>query len=266
LNLASAYYGILRFQRVVEARQRNVDALTENERVVSRLVDVGRVPKVELLRIQTRLANIRQQLIEAQNMLDVAYYVLNALMGINDISFRVVPTDKLEFTPRPVDLPSLVQEALARRPFVLERERQVRLAEAQLGLARSQLRPVVGIQGLWYAGGTSLSHGLTQGIVSPVGTRQQNEWGAQVFVSVPIFDRPLREQQRQAAFALSRARQELAGARLSVQREVATAYADLKSAEARVAAAQTALASCDCAEFVRKVGMGWCGLVWVVTH
>ena len=117
------------------------------------------------------------------------------------------------------------------------------MADAQVSFARSQLRPLIGLQGLWYAGGTSLSHGLTQGIVSPVGTRQQNDWGAQISISVPIFNRSLKEQEREAAFNVSRRQSELAEARLSVQREVETAYADLNNAANRVDAANTALAS-----------------------
>jgi outer membrane protein len=242
LNLASAYYGILRFQRIVEARQQSVAALTEDERITSQLVQVGRAPKVDLLRVQTRLANVRQQLIEAQNALSVTYYVLNAFMGISDISFRVIPTETLKFSPLPVDLPASVQQALSRRPLVLQREQEVRLGDAQLSLARAQLRPNLGFRGIWYGGGTSLS-GKTPGPFLPVGTRQQNDWGAQVLISVPIFNRSLKEQEHQAALSLSRSRSELEDSRVSVSREVETAYENLESAATRVQAAETALAS-----------------------
>ncbi len=235
-NLAGAYYSLLRLQKVVEATQKSVEHLEESRRIVERKVEVGKAAKVDLFKINARLANVRQNLIKAQNALEVTHSALKTRMGL-DISQRVEVSGPLEYRPNPYDLRASIGEALERNPAYRMAGQKVEVQRRQLRIARSQWLPNISAVGRY----DGLSGFDT---VGPSGKRDSetlNNWSGGVVVSFPLFNDVVRSQVGQASAGLQQAQQELDGIKLETILAVQTAYLNRAEAENRIKAAEAAL-------------------------
>jgi outer membrane protein TolC len=241
-NLASTYYNILGLQQVIEARAKAVENLEETHRIIEQFVNVGKAPKLDLFRVDTRLANVRQDLVVAQNALDVTEGVLSTLMGL-DIRQPVTPAETLQHVPFSTDLQAAIAEAVRKRPAYLARQREVEIAERRLRITEAALGPQVSLE-LNYFGVTAFDDkrpGPTfTGMVRA--TEALNDWRAGISVTIPIFNRGLRQRVQEAQLALAEARKNLEQTRLDIVLEVQTAYLNIIEAENRIRATETAIA------------------------
>ncbi|MDY6944254.1 MAG: TolC family protein [Pseudomonadota bacterium] len=105
LDIATAYVGVLRSQRLLQAAQSSVRSLTAHARDVKLLVERELVTRSDLLAAQVALANAEQLRVQADNGVALAYAAYNRLLG--EPSER---TPQLEAT-----LP--VQRALGEQPL-----------------------------------------------------------------------------------------------------------------------------------------------------
>lgn len=239
-NVSGSYYRILSLEKVVEARQRSVDALEEARRVLELQVRVGRAAQVDLLRVESRLANVRQDLVQARNLLDVTYYVLNTLLGIDDPSYRPRLTEKLEFQPYGVSLLESIEKALQQRPEFRARQLELEIQRHRVEAAKAVQRPQVALNVALYAGMTGIH---TRGIIGNRTSDAQSDWGALVGVTFPFFDLNLRRRQSREEAAVVSAQRAVDKARLDITLEVERAYLNILNAAERVRATEAGLTS-----------------------
>jgi len=104
LQVVTIYYGILEYQKLVEAAEKEIIQMTDHLRVAKNLFEQGVVTRNDLLQAEVQLANSKQRgLIEA-NRLQNSWLFFNYLIG-QPASYRadleeVDPTDSI---PAPVE-------------------------------------------------------------------------------------------------------------------------------------------------------------------
>jgi outer membrane protein len=229
-NLSSTFYNILRLQENVRATEASVQALEEAQKNIRTLVEVGRLPRADLFKVNTRLAGVRQELIKVRNDVELAHAVLKTLMGL-EVTEPLGVKGALRSEPAAVDLPLDLKEAERRRPELQAARRAVEVQEQRVRIARGARLPRVDLR-TQYAGGAGESD-----FGQPLG-----DFVIGVNVSIPIFTGGLltaRIAEEEAR--LARAREAFEKARLDVQLDVQTAHLGIGESRERITAAQVAL-------------------------
>ena len=134
------------------ARQRLVavaEATVKSEEIhldqAKRFVAAQAKDPIEVAQAQSRAANARSALAQAQSSLAIALATLRASIGWVDPSRSLVPDQTWPTSPveQPPELAVLVQQSLQHRPELLQLEKQVAAAEANLDAARAERRPTL---------------------------------------------------------------------------------------------------------------------------
>lgn len=116
LQVAAAYVGVLKTQRLLEVANESVASLEEHERVVNNQVEQGVGIRANLLAVQVALANVRQFRLQMQNLLIVAEAAYNrALQRPLDTPVRI---QDLSQPAQQYDLQLSIQQAMGQRPEI----------------------------------------------------------------------------------------------------------------------------------------------------
>jgi len=144
LQVKEAYYSVLNAEKGLEVAEQAVAQLEAHYTVAQAFFDAGIIAKNDVLQVDVELAQTRQNLIKAQNALEVARSVFNTLLrrGINE---AVNLGETLEYTPITIDANILTEEAFRERPELKASELGVKSAKKGVGLAASKLFPQVSI-------------------------------------------------------------------------------------------------------------------------
>lgn len=230
LNLSSTFYNALRFQENVKATEASVNALEEAQKNMRTRVEAGRAARVDLLKVNTRLAAVRQELTRVRNEVELAHAVLKTLMGL-DVTEPLSVKGTLASEVMTLDLARDLSEAEARRPALQASHRAVEVQEQRVRAARGALLPSIALRAQYGAGGGAEGGG-----------RSLQDLVAGVNISIPVFTGgQLTAQVAQEEAKLAKARAQFDKTRLDVQREVQTAHLDIRDAEDRIATARTVL-------------------------
>lgn len=188
--------------------------------------------RLDVVRAETELFAARQQLVNALLALDTARDALGVLTGTDGLP---MPADSPDLVPPEGDEASLERQAQGDRP-------DVRLAEASIRLARSQVTGAIGAflptADLVWAGAYQFTE------PSSLGSTDRSRWNLMLNVNVPLFQwanfGKLREQQASLRIAQLRADD----ARDRAAQEVRQARRDWQSARSaeELAARQAELA------------------------
>lgn len=230
---AISYLAVLEGEQAVDAAQSNVQlaetllALANNQR------QAGVADGIDVARADTRLANQRVQLSQAQTNLDTARLdLLRLVNGASGQSFasRVTLRDQMRLTAEPArDTDEAVNQALTDRVEVSIAEKELKIAETQRKATEADLLPSVSAFGDYGSSGHKPND-----VDYP--TRSVG-----VSLNVPIFNggRTLSE----IKVALSRQREtdaRLRDVRAAVEKDVRQALLNVKTREEQVRAAEQA--------------------------
>jgi outer membrane protein TolC len=174
-------------------------------------VQIGTLAPLELVRAEAQLATAQQNLINAQTrQLQQQTALMNAI--VKDLvdpalaNIEVVPVDIVERPPVIEDVPlaSAIQEAMEKRPDVLQSKLNLTAHQINLETVRSALLPTVTfngfISGTGLAGNTNPLRTVTPGstpirsgfpsAVDTVFQGQFPEYQAQLTLNIPLRNRP----------------------------------------------------------------------------
>jgi len=141
-DVKRAYYLVLQAQSAFEAVQEGVRSLRELDRVVSEQLAERKVLRVDSLDVKTRLAQAESDTFTASNDMATRKEQLNHVLGREPgVPFRVsvVPEVSLFDT----DLALAQTQALRQRPELTRSELQVRFADYDLRIKKSEFIPDV---------------------------------------------------------------------------------------------------------------------------
>jgi len=227
---ALTYLEALRSGREVEAAQADVDLAQMLLKLAQDQHTAGVATGVDVTRAETRLAEERVRLSQAQTASEQAVLNLQRIVGI-PLGATLALADPLRFTQEP--LPSVetaVAEAGQARP-------EVRIAEAQLNLnalerraTEAELLPSVDFVGDYGVSG-----------ITPTNTALPTRRVA-VQLNVPIFNGGLTRGRIEAASSRERqAEIELGSVRGQVEEDVRLSFSALRTTSEQVAAAQASV-------------------------
>jgi outer membrane protein len=231
-NTVNTYNKILQLQQLRNASQASVDALEEQVKNTRLLLDVGRVARVDLLKVEVQVANEQQRLLATDEGLKTASATLRYLMGEGPKADNALPIlrDRLVAGQFKADFSSGLAVARQRRPEYLSAKKAVDEAKLNQRLALGRLLPTVNV----FASDTRW-HGYTPDYTDTL-------WVAGLNFSIPLFDRSLFADLSRERIQTDRASQRYRAAENQLGLEVANAIASLQESRNRVSAAEKAVA------------------------
>ena len=215
-EVSRAFHTVLKTRQFIRAAEAAVNSFESNLVVARRRLDGGTLLKSDVLDIEVRLAQAREDLVRASNASTLAERALRNLLGIEEGEFTVADTAPVVSAPSSGDF--------AQRPELAAARERANAAEAQVRGSKSGYQPRVSAFGSlgydygWVTGGDGGSY--TAGVLA-----QWDLWNG--------FS--TRSKVREAIANLESAREEERKLRLAVDLEVERARLDLKAAAERLA-------------------------------
>jgi outer membrane protein len=240
-NVGSVYLKILHLHRLDDAYGARIASLESQERRVRLRVDVGKAPRLDMLKIGVQLSKARHDRLRVRNARHEAYTLLYNLMGRGDGPAETplrayVAVEGFEWR-----LDALQRSARESRPELRIAEREAVAAAAQAGLARSERLPDVALVGGYRerAGADTDFH---------------DDWSVGLRLSVPLFDGGVRRSRvAQAVLATERARRIAEQERLDVDRQVQDAWNRHDESRSRLAVTERSVQESDEALAIEKL-------------
>jgi len=232
-NVASVYYNILKIQDFIRATQKSKEQLRESKRVVHCRFSVGKAAKVDVLKVNTRLATVEQLLIRFLNAEKVLYGVLEVLLGEETGESRFVLSGDLRTPPNPppqqLTLQQVQQQALHRRPELLVVKKEVEMQEKRIRIRFAEHLPNISVKG------------QAQGVTGDNSKLFAQQF-AGIFFSVPLFaGGTIDAKVSQERLRFTKLRHTLTQLTLTVTQEVQAAFLNTVEAQQRIVTAQAAL-------------------------
>ena len=228
-EIAVTYAQLVELDRDVLAAQESVNALTESRRISNQMLSVGKIARVDLLKIDTRLADVRAKLIELTTGRQILAGQLNALMG-RSVDTPVAVETSLPHPQITISADQVVLAAATRNTQYQIANAQVKIAQNSLELAKSQLRPTL-----------SFSARLFEQSPDPFSVYRGGAIAGFSF-NYPLFDRPLNHRVQEAKSLELEYRSKANQARLDATQRARTAYLKMQGAEARIQSTQSSIA------------------------
>lgn len=232
-NVTSVYYNILRVRDFIATAQKSKERLLESQRVIRQRVSVGKAAKVDIFKVNTRLAAVEQLLIRFLNAQQVLHGALEVLLGETVGSSRfAISGDLRAISPTFRQLMALEdaqQHALHRRPELVVVKKEVEMQEKRIRISFAEHLPNISVKG------------QAQGITGDA-SNLFAQLSAGIFLSVPLFaGGTIDAKVSQERLRYAKLQHELTQLTLKVTQEVQAAHLQVLEAEQRIAAAQASL-------------------------
>ena len=231
-----AYFEVLKAEKLREVAANSVKVLESQVEVARNFYEVGMTPLNDLLQTQVELANVRQELIVAQNNLDVAQSRFNIVLQ-RAVNAPVRLTDIQIFEPLANNLDYYLQEAEKHRLEITVADLQIDIAQKELGLSRRDFYPSITLEGSafrrsnkWYLSEPTEPFFDSDGwSVAGIATWNFWEWGRTAYG------------QREKRSRLSQAKISREQARLQIRLEVEQSYLKVRESEKNIVTIETAI-------------------------
>jgi outer membrane protein TolC len=215
-EVSRAFHTVLKTRQFILAAEAAVNSFETNLVVAGKRLEGGTLLKSDMLDIEVRLAQAREDLVRARNASTLAQRALRNLLGIEEGKFVIADTAPAVSAPDPGDFSQRPELAAAR-----ERERA---AQAQVGGTKSGYLPRVSA-----FGSVDYDYGSVTG-------GQGQSYTAGVLAQWDLWDGfSTRAKVREANANLESAREEQRKLRLALDLEVEQAQLDFKAADERLA-------------------------------
>jgi outer membrane protein len=233
---AQAYMNVLRDTAILDLQRNNVEVLEEQLRQTRDRFNVGEVTRTDVAQAESRLAQARSQVSIAEASLQNSIAVYRQIVGVEPRQLAPGrPIDRL--VPR--SLVSAVQIGLDEHPAIVSALHAVDVAELQVKIAEGELAPTVNLVGT-----------VSQGYSTTFPADQTTSASIVGQLSVPIYQggevyarvRQNKEIAGQRRIEAEATRDQVRAAVISSWGQLESSKANVKAAQAQVAAAEVALA------------------------
>lgn len=162
-NVRNAYWDYVFATQAVEVAQQSLDLATKLVQDNQTRVEVGTMAPIDVVQAQSEQATRKQALVAAQSTKRTTELALKRLIvsGTEDPNWNVqiVPVDRPDFRPEPIDLEAAVRRALSQRTDLEIAKKNMQANDITLSFLRDQLKPqadLVTTYGLVGLGGSQL--------------------------------------------------------------------------------------------------------------
>jgi len=145
-QVTQAYFDVLRAQKARDIAAEALEQARAHLKTAQSLYVNGVVDKNDVLRAEVHVAEVRQQLITAENAVKLSISVLNNVLGIN-VNSPTMVKDVTEAPEFKVDLISALQTAIDHRPEFKLVQKAIRMEEAGWTAAWAEHFPRIYIAG-----------------------------------------------------------------------------------------------------------------------
>lgn len=223
LNVATAYYDLLKANKALEIANANVERLTKYRDAAKIRLKVGEITKTVLLRAEAELSGSQSELIKAENSLKFAKIVLARIAGIGG-DYNVRETDPKIINESPLqdclqhDIGCFKKTALLERYELKSVELQKQIAVEQIKYTEGTYWPDLAIEGVY---------SRKEDRPELISTNKESSYGI-LRIDFPFYEGGLRKAEvRQAEARLRQAEYRLADLKNSINVEVENAHLNL---------------------------------------
>jgi len=167
-NARTAYFSILKTQKIVSVSQLAVKLLEAHLEVATNFHNVGMIPYNDLLKAEVELANSRQDFIAAQNSLEIAEANFNTLLR-RPINSPVEVEDILDYELFDRRIDDCIETAKTSRQEISVADLAVEAAQKELEIVKKEYYPSVNLEGTYFRYGTEWNVDGGEGIGDPDG-------------------------------------------------------------------------------------------------
>jgi outer membrane protein len=237
-NVKVGYFALLKAEKILGVTIQTEKQVGEHYKVAESFFEVGIIPKNDLLQSEVQFAQAKQNLIQADNGVNIAKSNFNTILR-RDVNEPVEVVDILTYTPSTEVLDDCIQKSYLNRPELKEMALKVEEAKKQITLSKSPLYPTLSLR-LYYQ-----RQGDTPGVQGTVFQHQESwnvftsldwtlwEWG-KTYYSVNA-----------SKISLIQAEDAQTQIRDVVTLEVKDAFLKLQESEKNIKVAETAIASAE---------------------
>lgn len=146
LEARKAFYTVILARQMAGAMDEAVESMTEHTKEARAYHDQKIVPRLDLLRAEEKLADLKQQQLYAHNNVDLSQTSLNYVLGV-DMDTRFTFDETPALLPLTPDLKACTRAALKNRPEIGAVEAQIQMAKEQMAIAESDYLPTLALVG-----------------------------------------------------------------------------------------------------------------------
>lgn len=226
-DVTKSFYGVLLAQEFVKVTEEAVGQVEKHLKTANDLFNAGVATNYDVLRASVQLANIRSQLIRAQNALRLAKEGFKMTLGL-DLSAEVNVEGKFEYNPAQRKLEEFMELALENRPDLKQLQLQEKAGEKIVSIAKAGNKPNLALVSSYEA---NKSGRWEDDEMDWRGAKQS--WNVTLALNIPIFDGlATRARVKQAKSGLNQIKLGKAQMMDGIQLEVKSAYLALQEAQA----------------------------------
>src|SRR5215468_3756827 len=236
LNAVTAYMNLLRDTALLELQKSNVNVLEATLRQTRQRFEVGEVTRTDVAQSESRLAQGRSQLLQAESNYTTSKAQYRQVIGVEAGKLAAgTPVDR--FSPR--TLPTAVSRGLTESPAVTTASYNVDAAVLQVKIAEGALYPTFTVQAnVQKQLGSTTNFNQLQSLSATVGGT----------LSVPLYQGGSEYATiRQAKETLGQRRLDLDTARDQVRSNIVQAWGQLEAAKAQIESTTAQVAAAEIA-------------------
>jgi len=231
-DVTQSFYGVLLAQEFVKVAEEAVSQVEKHLKTANDLENAGVITEYDVLRANVQLANIRSQLIRAQNALRLAKEGLKITLGM-ELNAEVNVEGEFQYKPMERELDELMSSALKNRPDLKQLELQEKAVGKLVSIAKAGNKPNLALVSAYDVN----KSGKWKDEMDWGSTTQS--WNVTLALNIPIFDGlATRARVKQAKSGLNQIKLGKAQMMDGVQFEVKSAYLALQAAKALLDAQQ----------------------------
>ncbi len=230
-NIQQAFYGVLLTQQVVKVMDEAYATAAAHLRQVRAFYGQGLVSNLDVLNVESALAAIKPQQIDARNANELAKLGLKNLLNI-DLATPIEAVGELNYEPHELPLPEdLYAQGLADRPEMRIITLRKQMAQTLLQIKKAGAYPTVGL---------FANYQWNRGQELPPSDKiWRDGYQAGAAVSVPLFDgRSTEGGVEEAQAQVAQVEQGQRALELGVKTQIQQAVLNLRSAEEKITAQQ----------------------------
>jgi len=225
MNVSAIFFSMLGQNKVIESVGFSITVLEENLKRVSELLSAQKASRLDYLKTEVRLADLRQSLVKENNTLAVQKRVLANLLGT---SGNLSVSGKLVFDPVVFQAEPLIEQALSTRADYLSAKAKSDAQARKIMIARSAYLPQVSLQGSY-------------GIRADMNGDREDIGTLGITAAIPIFDKKTAPKVSEEEATLYAARERLRKLELQIRQDIETAILDIDSGTERIKAIEKAI-------------------------
>jgi len=177
-NVKRGYYNYLLAKQLVGVTEEALNLAGKTYQNVKNMYEVGMASRLDLLRAEVRVANLKPPLIQARNNVAVAELSLKTLLGL-DVAQPVEVTGEMTYTPVEINLERSLAKAVLNRPELSQLQYQKQMAGEMIKIAKADYLPTIAVSGNYNTWADRLAFGKNN---------WQNFYAINLVLSLPLFN------------------------------------------------------------------------------